>query len=63
MTTEDRISDNDLKKAYLQAAKVVAEHGEKYLPIFERMQEEYQIQQKKSALIKRAVSLANKADI
>ena len=63
MTARDSISDKELKKAYLQAAKVVADHGEKYLPIFERMQEEYQMQQKKSALIKRAVSLANKAEI
>ena len=37
-----RVSDEELKKAYEVAAKVVAIHGETYLPIFERLEREYE---------------------
>lgn len=59
MTGRDSISESELKRAYLQAAKVVTEHGEKYLPLFERMQEEYESHKQKSELIKQAIYLAS----
>ena len=44
------VSDEELRKAYEVAAKVVALHGETYLPIFERLEREYEarMQSKKS---------------
>lgn len=41
MNKDNKVSYKQLKKAYLQAAKIVALHGEKYLPIFERLEKEY----------------------
>ena len=52
------ISSEDLKIAYHQAAKLVAEHGEKYLPIFERLEKEMHNMQNKEAAIKRALEVA-----
>ena len=37
----NNISFSELKKAYLQSANIVAIYGERYLPIFERLEKEY----------------------
>lgn len=41
MIMGNKMSYKQLKKAYLQAAKIVVLHGEKYLPIFERLENEH----------------------
>lgn len=38
---DNQVPFSDLKKAYLQAAQIVTSHGEKYIPIFERLEMEY----------------------
>ncbi len=48
-----------LKKAYIQAAKIVTVHGEKYLPIFERIEKEYQERKKKLDALNRAIAISN----
>lgn len=55
----NEISYKQLKKAYLQAAKIVALHGEKYLPIFERLESEYKTRKKRDDALYRAIKLAN----
>ena len=37
----DQLSLAQIKRAYHQAAKIVARYGDKYLPIFERLEKEY----------------------
>ena len=48
----------DLKAAYVQAAKVVAEYGDTYLPIFERLEKELKEAEKKQSAIDRALKIA-----
>ena len=36
----DQLSLAQIKRAYHQAAKIVARYGDKYLPIFERLEKE-----------------------
>ncbi len=55
---ENKVSYKQLKKAYLQAAKIVALHGEKYLPIFERLEKEYKERKKQVSTLNRAIKLA-----
>ena len=57
---EDNIYDDELKKAYIQAAKIVAVHGDKYLPIFERLESEYQKSEKRKEILNRALEIACK---
>ncbi len=52
----DQLSLAHIKRAYHQAAKIVARYGDKYLPIFERLEKEY----KKHADQKKAVDKAKK---
>ncbi len=52
------ISSNDIKRAYLQAAQVVSIYGEKYLPIFERIEKEYLKQKQKMATLRRIDEIA-----
>lgn len=47
-----------LKAAYVQAAKVVAEYGDTYLPIFERLEKELKEAEKKQSSIDRALKIA-----
>ena len=51
---EHSISDQEIKRAYEQAAKFVALYGSKYLPIFERMEQEYKNRKKEKASLTRA---------
>ena len=54
---------NQLKQAYLQSANIVAVHGEEYLPIFERLENEYNQRLAKSALLTKAINISKSNDI
>ncbi len=58
MNMDNKVSYKQLKKTYLQAAKIVALHGEKYLPIFERLEKEYKERKKQVNTLNRAIKLA-----
>jgi len=47
-----------LKEAYLSVAMIVAEHGECYLPIFERLDKELQKAEKNQSLLDKAFRIA-----
>lgn len=53
-------SKHDLENVILLAAQIVARHGEKYLPIFERLESEIREMQASSERLKRAMELAGK---
>ena len=55
----NKVSYKQLKKAYLQAANIVAIHGKKYLPIFERLENECRERKKQVDILNRAIKLAN----
>ena len=54
----DEITYQDIKDAYIEAAKIVSEYGEVYLPIFERMERELKTAEKKQSAINRAFEIA-----
>lgn len=54
------ITYKDLKSAYRLAAMIVAEHGEEYLPIFERLQMELDSYSDKIKLVDKAKEIASK---
>jgi len=58
-----RVSDEELKKAYEVAAKVVAIHGETYLPIFERLEREYEARMQTKKALARAQAVAENVTI
>ena len=60
---ESDISEKKIEKAYIQAAKIVAKYGTKYLPIFERLEKELNKQKNQSAVEKRALKIAITSDI
>lgn len=51
-----------LMKAYQQAAKIVSIYGETYLPIFERLEKEYNNRIKQADALSRAIELAKNAE-
>lgn len=55
----NEVSDKDLKKAFEVAAKVVAKYGETYLPIFERLEQEYQSRKETKKVLERALTIAD----
>ena len=57
---EENNSEIDLKKSYIQAAKIVAVHGDKYLPVFERLEREYKTCKKKRETLRRVLEIACK---
>jgi len=57
------VSFSELKKAYLQSANIVAIYGERYLPIFERLEEEYKSRKLKSDILTRAISISKSHNI
>lgn len=59
-SSDESVSDRDLKHAYLLAATIVTELGDTYLPIFERLEVEYQARQAKKQALERAKTLALK---
>ncbi|MFL0801420.1 MAG: hypothetical protein K6L80_13290 [Agarilytica sp.] len=56
----DQLSLEQIKRAYHQAAKIVARYGDKYLPIFERLEKEYQSRKDKVKTLNRAIKIAKK---
>ncbi len=61
--TNRRVSFESLKTAYLQAANIVSIYGEKYLPIFERLEKEYIERNKKRDILQRALKVADENQI
>ena len=56
----DQLSLAQIKRAYHQAAEIVARYGDKYLPIFERLEKEYQNRKDKVKTLNRAIKIAEK---
>lgn len=52
------VSSADLESAYNQAAQLVVEHGEEFLPLFERMDEEMQSRETTRTQIEKAREVA-----
>ncbi len=52
------VSLSDLKKAYMQSANIVAIYGERYLPIFERLEKEYENRKQKDDMLTKAISIS-----
>jgi hypothetical protein len=55
----DQLSLSQIKRAYHQAAKIVARYGDKYLPIFERMEEEYKKRVEHKNIVDKAKKIAS----
>lgn len=55
---QGQIQIDALKTAYLQSAQIVSEYGEVYLPIFERLDQEYQACLKQQTLLTKALSIS-----
>lgn len=52
------VSDEDLAKAYKIMAKVIRDHGDKYLPVFQRLHEEMETRKSKQGLKDIALQIA-----
>lgn len=55
------VSIKDLRDAYHRAARMVADRGDQYLPLFERLEQEIKDRQNKDATKARAIEVAKKA--
>ena len=53
----ETVSDDELKKAYETAALVVTKYGDKYLPIFERLEREYEARMQNKKAMDRAKAI------
>ena len=49
---------NNIKKAYICAAQIVTRHGDKYLPIFSRLEKAHKDIEKQNKLLTKAMSIA-----
>ncbi len=54
---DNKVPYDTLKNAYIHVEKIVSIYGEKYLPIFERLEEEYREKKQRDAL-SRAIEIA-----
>jgi hypothetical protein len=54
----ETVTDEELKKAYQTAALVVAKYGDTYLPIFERLEREYEARMQSKKAIDRAKAIS-----
>ena len=54
----DEVSFSDLRAAYETAAGMVADHGDKYLPLFERLDQAMQERQHQESVKARALEVA-----
>jgi len=61
--SDKEVSLKSLRTAYLQAAKIVSIYGDKYLPIFERLEKEYVERNKKRDILQRALNIADENPI
>ncbi len=57
------VSFSDLKKAYMQSANIVAIYGERYLPIFERLEKEYKNRKHKDEMLTKAIGISKSNQI
>jgi len=55
---DNKVPYKSLKKAYIQAATIVSLYGDKYLPIFERLEKEYRARKKQRDALSRAIEIA-----
>lgn len=53
------VNELDIKQAYQDAARLVEKYGEKYLPIFQRLENEYTKVKVDSSALQRAIQIAN----
>ncbi|MBL1148491.1 MAG: hypothetical protein HND56_00630 [Pseudomonadota bacterium] len=56
----EEVSFVDLREAYRTAASLVADLGDNYLPVFQRLEQELQERQQKEAVKARALEVARK---
>ncbi len=56
----EEVSFVDLREAYRTAAGLVADLGDDYLPVFQRLEQELQERQQKEAVKARALEVARK---
>jgi hypothetical protein len=59
----EEVSSEDLRTAYQVAAQLVASHGDEYLPLFERLDQEVQQRDEKETIKHRALAVANRGAI
>lgn len=59
MMQQRTVSDEDVEKAYKIMAAIVRDHGEKYLPVFKRLHEEYEDSKAKQNLKNIALKIAS----
>ena len=57
----DKVALSDLRQAYKIAAQLVAKDGDKYLPLFERLDKEMQSREKKEKIKAKALEIAQRA--
>ena len=60
---KDNISFKDLRTAYHTAARMVERFGDKYLPIFERLDTEIESHQQQETLRARALKIAQRSKV
>lgn len=58
MCKEQIVTDEMLEKAYSIMAKIIRDHGDKYLPIFKRLHEERELRKAKQDLKNIALQVA-----
>ena len=60
---ERGISDKNLRRAYIQSAHIVARYGSHYLPIFERLENEYNQRIKENDSLTKAKKISKSGEI
>jgi hypothetical protein len=55
------VAERELEEAVVLAARIVARYGDKYLPLFERLETELRNDRAGSALLSRAIEIAQSA--
>ena len=58
----DAITYADIQESYELMANIVIEHGDEYLPIFERLHDELKNHMAKRKLLSKAFEISNKTD-
>ena len=56
----DKVTLSDLRKAYQVAAQLVAKDGDKYLPLFERLDQEIEAREHQENIKAKALEIAKK---
>lgn len=55
------VAERELEEAVVLAARIVARYGDRYLPVFERLESELRNVRSGSALMSRAIEIAESA--